>query len=30
MGRLAEDGVIKYTNVCLYGEKQQGRLEAES
>ena len=30
MGRHAGDSVIEYTNVCLDGEKQQGRLEVES
>ena len=28
--RQAGDSVINYRNVCLDGEKQKGRLEAES
>ena len=28
--RQGGDGVIKYSNVCLDGEKQQDRLKAES
>ena len=30
IGRQAGDSVVKYTDVCLDGEKQQGRLEAGS
>ena len=30
IGRKAGHSVIKYTNACLDGEKEQGRLEAGS